>query len=154
MRGLGSLSAELSVDKVRAAIEQVIASMLSLRIANAEAILDSADKADLISSSVRFNGAWRGSCVVTCPRPVATEITCRFLGFDLDNHEDVVNEVRDCMGEVANIVGGNIKNCMPRGVDHSVPEFKGGRPAMSELVLATKFECSRGVLDISLFQLA
>ena len=51
-----------------------------------------------------------------------------------------------------NIVGGNVKNLLPRGVDHSVPIFGGSAPPKGEAILTVAFNCTSGTLWISLIR--
>jgi hypothetical protein len=83
---------------------------------------------------------------------VARELTHRFLGLQADAPEEILNAIKDCMGEVANIVGGNVKNLLPRGVDHSVPHFGPIPFDDGETILMAAFNCSAGPLWISLIR--
>lgn len=88
-----------------------------------------------------FFGAWRGFCVVCCESDVAKELTQRFLGMASASPD-----------EVANIIGGNVKNLLPRGVDHSMPVFGVSIPPTGEAVVTTAFHCTAGPLWISLIR--
>lgn len=103
-------------------------------------------------SAVRFHGSWKGYCMVCCEPEVAKELTRRFLGLRAGSTDGMQNEIRDCMGEVANIVGGNVKTLLPKGVDYSVPEFGTAMTPRGDLVITAVFNCTAGPLWISLLK--
>ena len=146
----------IAVDKLQATLSQVVTTMLGIGLDESnlfppgQQVAAPVFHAETLSSSVRFFGSWRGSCVVCCDAAVARELTERFLGMSSDSPDEVLNEIRDCMGEVANIVGGNVKNLLPRGVDHSMPVFSGSTPPPGEAILTVAFNCTAGPLWISL----
>ena len=148
----------IAVDKLQATLSQVITTMLGIGLDESN-LFPAGHKvsppvilATTLSSSVRFYGAWHGACVVSCEPAVARELTFRFLGQEADSPEEILNEIRDCMGEVANIVGGNLKTLLPRGVDHSIPHFGGGTYPEGEAIVTTAFNCASGSLWISLIR--
>lgn len=146
----------IAVDKLQATLSQVITTMLGIGLDESNLFPSAQELAPLtfhestLSSSVRFFGAWRGFCVVCCEPEVARELTRRFLGMESSSPDEILDEIKDCMGEVANIVGGNVKSLLPRGVDHSVPIFGGSTPQGVETVLTAAFNCTAGPLWVSL----
>lgn len=56
------------------------------------------------------------------------------------------------MGEVANIVGGNVKSLLPRGVDHTIPGRGGNTLPPGNPVLTAVFSCTAGPLWVSLIE--
>lgn len=59
-----------------------------------------------ISSLIGLGGDVQGLLAVHCPLTVATAITSTFLGMDI---EEIDDDVKDAIGEVANMVAGNLK---------------------------------------------
>jgi hypothetical protein len=153
-----SLVPAIAVDKLQATLSQVITTMLGIGLDESNLFPPGQEMTPPVFlpttmfSAVRFYGSWRGSCVVSCEPAVAKELTFRFLGLSGDTAEDMLDEIRDCMGEVANIVGGNVKSLLPRGIDHSVPEFGYSTPPQGEAVLTAAFNCTNGPLWISLLR--
>lgn len=62
------------------------------------------------------------------------------------------DDVRDAMGEITNIIGGNMKPILPHGVGLSMPSVVYGRPSSLKICgnvpppSTRVFERSRGVL--------
>lgn len=74
---------------------------------------------DTITSTVQFVGAWQGAVLVECNTAAACRFTARFMSIDLPAAID--DDVRDVVGELANMVAGNLKSLLPKGVDISMP---------------------------------
>jgi chemotaxis protein CheX len=76
---------------------------------------------DVLSSWVDVVGPWIGSVVLTTGRQTAAELTRALLGDsapELLDHEDVA----DAFGEIANVVGGNVKAALPGPSALGLPE--------------------------------
>ena len=70
-------------------------------------------------ASVSITGTWAGHVVVTCSEAAARQAAAAFLVME---PAEVSNEdVADVLGELANIVGGNVKSMLPAGCFVSLP---------------------------------
>jgi hypothetical protein len=81
--------------------------------------------ADVLSAWVDVVGPWTGRVVLTTGRQTAAELTRALLGAaapELLEHEDVA----DAFGEIANVVGGNVKAALPGPSALGLPEV--GQP--------------------------
>ena len=84
--------------------------------------------ADVVSSWVDVVGPWTGTVVLTTGRDTAAELTRALLGEaapEVLEEEDVV----DAFGEIANVVGGNVKAALPGPSALGLPEV-GEAPAV------------------------
>lgn len=84
--------------------------------------------ADVVSAWVDVVGPWTGSVVLTTGRQTAAELTRTLLGEaapELLDHEDVA----DAFGEIANVVGGNVKAALSGPSTLGLPEV-GQAPAV------------------------
>ena len=84
--------------------------------------------ADVVSSWVDVVGPWTGTVVLTTGRTTAEELTRALLGPaapEVLEHLDVV----DAFGEIANVVGGNVKAAVPGPSALSLPQV-GQAPAV------------------------
>jgi chemotaxis protein CheX len=79
---------------------------------------------DTITAAVHFVGEWRGAALVECRAPQALQFAARFMGMEPPAAID--EDVRDVVGELANMVAGNLKSLLPRGVDLSMPSLVEG----------------------------
>lgn len=84
--------------------------------------------ADPVSSWVDVVGPWTGSVVLTAGRRTAEELTRALLR---EHSPEVLEDedVADAFGEIANVVGGNVKAALPGPSGLSLPEI-GAAPAV------------------------
>jgi chemotaxis protein CheX len=77
-----------------------------------------------LTSAVHMTGEWNGVVLVECDRAQA----CRFAGryLSIDPPETVDDVVRDVLGELANMIGGNLKCVMHPGIRLSMPSVVDG----------------------------
>jgi chemotaxis protein CheX len=89
-----------------------------------------------VTASVSVTGAWRGHVLVSCSEPAAKNVAAALLGIE---YEEVAEEdVADALGELANIIGGNVKSLLPEPCALSLPhvhvEGAAGRyPSVTEV---------------------
>jgi chemotaxis protein CheX len=76
---------------------------------------------DALSSWVEIVGPWNGAVVLTCGRATAEELTRCLLA----EHTPPVldrEDIEDALGELANVVGGNVKAVLPGPSVLGLPE--------------------------------
>jgi chemotaxis protein CheX len=88
-----------------------------------------------VSASVSVTGAWRGHVVVRCSEAASRHAAAALLGVELD---DVTpDDVTDALGELANIIGGNVKSLLPEPCALSLPHVlihgESGYPQVMEI---------------------
>lgn len=79
------------------------------------------------SAAVTITGEWEGMVSVELPTTMAEEVCRRMLGVDDTLDEDVA----DAVGELVNMIGGNVKSLMPGPSVLSLPVVAAGRVARS-----------------------
>jgi chemotaxis protein CheX len=103
-------------------VEDVFQTMLELEVHQLE--WDASTQEGFVSAEVQFVGEWKGAVVLQCSPELAFDLTARLM------HEprpsEVDQDVRDAMGELANMVGGNLKSVLPPGVALSMPSVVAG----------------------------
>ena len=73
-----------------------------------------------VHSSVTISGSWTGHLVYACSAVAARRAAVAFL--DVASAEVSSDDVSDVLGELANIVGGNVKAMLPPGCVLSLPQ--------------------------------
>jgi chemotaxis protein CheX len=81
--------------------------------------------AGLVTAAVYLTGQWEGAIFVHCHPPQACDFAGRFVG--MPPPETVDDDVRDVMGELANMIAGNLKCTFCPGIRVSVPSVVDGR---------------------------
>ena len=79
---------------------------------------------DRLTSTVYMEGDWNGAVSLECTRAQACQFAGQFLS--MDPPEGVDDDVRDVLGELANMIGGNVKSAMATGVRLSMPSVIDG----------------------------
>jgi len=74
---------------------------------------------DMVTSTVYFAGAWQGAVLLECTRAQAR--TFAQLLMSIGPPATIDEDVRDTLGELANMLAGNLKSVLPSGVVLSMP---------------------------------
>lgn len=110
------------------AAKEIFTTMVMMEITVADEIDEKYGKlADSITGMVGLTGNYKGVLAVHLPYQVAFAITGSFLGIEVT----AVNEdVEDAIGEMANMIGGNVKSLLSehgRDIDLSLPSTISGK---------------------------
>ena len=83
--------------------------------------------AEVVSAWVDITGPWTGSVVVTCAPATAAALTESVL---MTRPPEVVDDedVADALGELANVLGGNIKSVLPGNSRLGLPQIGAAPP--------------------------
>jgi len=119
---LAPFSLDVYRDDLSSIVQSVFRTMLDLEAAASQAPWTHTP--DTITSAVHFVGEWRGAALVECGALVACQFAARYMGIEMPAAVD--DDVRDVMGELANMVAGNLKSLLPRGVELSMPSVVEG----------------------------
>jgi len=144
--------AHVTEDAVRAAIAEITKGVFSTMI-----MLDVVDEPPLetpvlsfhetVTSMVGLAGSHSGILAIHCPKNLALIITSSMLGMEVT---EINEDVNDAMGEIANMVGGDVKHIFsPKGSDInlSIPTVIYGSDYVLESMssaesLVMPFQCS------------
>jgi chemotaxis protein CheX len=111
--------------------------------------------ADQLTASIHLLGEWRGALALECNRKEACAFAGRFLSIDPPQQVDDV--VRDVIGELANMIGGNLKCVLAGGLKLSMPSVVDGadhtlrvcRAGVRERLV---FECVEGLFSVAVLR--
>lgn len=112
--------ANTTEDEVRKTIAEITKGVFSTMV-----MLDVVDETPLeepvlnfhetVTSMVGLAGSHSGIIAIHCPKKLALMVTSNMLGMDVT---EVDEDVNDAMGEIANMVGGDVKHIFsPKGAD-------------------------------------
>jgi len=100
----------LSDDDLYALAETVWTSILGLELGRGEEV--DGKIGDLTTTAcVQITGDWEGAVTVACSRSLAGKLASAMFAMEVDELSE--EEVRDAMGEIANMTGGNVKGLAP-----------------------------------------
>jgi len=136
---------ETSTEQITQIVESVFMTMMSLDVSPCDASWN--HNGDRLTSFVHLTGDWNGAVLLDCnPRQA-----CLFAGLilSMDPPDIVDDDVRDVLGELANMIGGNMKCSMPTGVRLSMPTVMEGRDydlriCGSQILERVAFQCAEG----------
>jgi chemotaxis protein CheX len=74
---------------------------------------------DRLTSAVHLTGDWNGALLLECDESQACRFAGRFLS--MDPADTVNDDVLDVLGELANMIGGNLKCVLTQGIRISMP---------------------------------
>jgi chemotaxis protein CheX len=114
-------------DDLREITEQVWSSYLDVDGSRPLMPYPAQDRSHEVTASVSLTGAWQGHVVVACSDPASRNAAAALLGVKLDEVTEA--DVADAMGELANIIGGNIKSLLPEPCALSLPHVLVGSGA-------------------------
>ncbi|MFP3906708.1 MAG: chemotaxis protein CheX [Acidimicrobiales bacterium] len=98
-------------------VNEIWEAMLGLDVAPASAVAPSAGRE--IYAAVQVTGGWEGAVIIECTEDAAQQFAVAMLG--LDGEDPAEGDVHDVMGELANMVGGNLKGAVGREAELSLP---------------------------------
>jgi len=107
---------------VRRIVEDVFRSMLDTQVKHCPEAGSPAS--GTVTASVHFAGEWKGAVLLQCKPAQAFVFTSRLMAGVKPLRIDA--DVRDALGELANMLGGNLKSVLPTGVVLSMPSVVDG----------------------------
>jgi chemotaxis protein CheX len=113
-----------TVDDLREIAEQVWAAYLDPEGVRPLLLGEPREADRAVSASVSLTGAWTGHVVVTCSSTAARHAEAAFLALEVAEVRE--DDMADVMGELANIVGGNVKSMLPPATLVSLPHVVAG----------------------------
>jgi chemotaxis protein CheX len=147
------LSVEIEPSELAQIVESVFDTMLKLETREDERPWFPGG--DRLASAVHLAGDWNGAVVLECDRGQACRFAGRFLSQDPPDAVDDV--VRDVLGELANMIGGNLKCVLMPGIRLSLPSVVDGsdcgiRICGAEVRNRLAFECAEGLFWVTVVQ--
>ncbi len=94
--------------------QEIFSSMIMLEVTpGAPYQRDKSKLTDSISGIIGLAGNIKGMLAIHLPTELALAVTTAFLGMEV---EEIDDDVRDAIGELANMLGGNLKSALdPKG---------------------------------------
>ncbi len=95
------------------ATQDIFSSMIMLEVAAGEPFVRNNDKLiNSISGIIGLAGSTKGMLAIHMDNAAALAVTTAFLGMEV---EEIDDDVRDAIGELANMLAGNIKSVLDPG---------------------------------------
>ena len=139
------LNVEIQPNQLAQIVNSVFGSMMGLEASECDS--QWFPEEDRITAAVHLAGDWNGAVLVECSREQACRFASRFLS--IEPPETVDDMVRDVLGELANMIGGNLKCLLTPGIQLSMPSVVNGsdyafRICGAEIRQRLAFQCAEG----------
>jgi chemotaxis protein CheX len=143
-------------EKIIESAKEIFSSMLMMEITAGEDVnTESLPLTDSISGVIGLAGTHKGVLAIHLPHKVAIAITSSFLGMDVD---EMNSDVEDAVGELANMLGGNVKSILSekgRDINLSLPTTISGKhydyqPNKDAERIHISFACEPGDFSVEL----
>ena len=143
-------------EKIIESTSEIFSSMVMMEITvNGEVRNSMPSLTDSITGVIGLAGTHKGVLAIHFPNSVAMAITGSFLGMDV---EEVNEDVEDAVGELANMLGGSVKSILSdkgRDIDLSLPTVISGasydfQPRREVERLVIPFHCDAGEFAVEL----
>ena len=97
--------------------ETVWSSVLGLHLEPSDHAISEKDQKGFLGAYVRITGTWTGVVTLRCSSGLAQQAARAMFASDNPSLEDI----RDMLGELVNMIGGNIKSLLPNPCHLSLP---------------------------------
>lgn len=109
-----------------------------------------------VTAAIYFAGTWRGAVLVEASKQQACHWTARLMSIPVPDR--FTDDVQDSLGELVNMVGGNLKSVLPSGVGLSMPTVVEGtnysvRVCGGSLTHRQTFVAEEGVFCVTLVEM-
>jgi len=145
-------------EKIFESVKEIFTTMVMMDVAaGGEIPKEKIPLTDSISGIIGLAGTHKGVLAIHLPHRVAMAITSSFLGMDVD---EINSDVEDAVGELANMLGGNVKSILSengRDINLSMPttisgkqyDFQSKKDAES-LVIPCRCDAGEFVIELQL----
>ncbi len=113
---------EVTPETVVQIVESIFETMMEMNVCSVEA--PAFPVGQHLTSSVYLEGNWNGAVSLECDHQQACHFASKLLA--MDPPETVDDDVRDALGELANMIGGNLKSMLGTDVRLSMPSVIDG----------------------------
>lgn len=107
-----------------------------------------------VTGSVQITGEWNGAMMLSLPSTLVNALT-KIL-FSLEPGDSTLEDKKDAVGELTNMIGGNVKALLPQPCVLSTPIFAMEGHSQhfpsTKLVTQCQFECQGNFFALSLFE--
>ena len=144
------------VEEIPRITEDVWSSVLGLELKKTENGSELSSGQRYMTAVVQITGGWKGAVSIDCPHELAQRAAASMFGVEPDAAKP--DEIKDALGEIANMIGGNFKSMLPAAVQLSLPSVVEGTEydvsvLGSQTLANIGFESEGHPFRVSVFQL-
>jgi CheY-specific phosphatase CheX len=144
---------EIQMDELTQIVQDIFATMLCLEVSKSGQSWK--PDGDRLTATIHLAGQWRGALALECEYKQACSFAARFLS--MSPPEIVDDAVHDVLGELLNMIGGNLKYVLAGGLKLCLPSVVNGddrrlrvcRAGVKERLV---FDCAEGLFAIAVLR--
>ncbi len=145
---------EIQANELAQIVESVFSTMMNLEVG--EGTTPWFSSPDRMTAAVHLTGEWNGAVLLECDRKQACSFAGRFLSMEPPAQVD--DDVRDVLGELGNMIGGNLKCVLTSGIRISMPSVTDGddqrlRICGSQVHDRLALQCAEGPFWITILKM-
>lgn len=106
-------------DQIFEIVEHVWRAFVGMDLARRDALPGGEAGGYFLVASIAIEGAWEGEAALFCSEPLAHRMAAHL--FEMAPADVGPDEVRETLGEISNIIGGNLKRLLPEPCHLSIP---------------------------------
>jgi len=130
-------------EEIRQFVTDIWSTFLNMKVSPTETPFKPKGNGNTLAGCVQVTGEWQGSVTLYAPKEIGKKVAATMYG--LDEAEVVDKQVQDVIGELTNVLAGNIKSILPAPCSISLPcvaitDFNLHHPG-SEMLTAVNFDC-------------
>ncbi len=143
-------------EKIIDATVEIFSTMVMMDVSvDNDDVEESGELQNTITGLIGLAGSHKGVLAIHIPYPVAMAITSNFLGMDIN---EINEDVEDAVGELANMLAGNVKTVLTgngRDIDLSLPSTISGssynfQPSKDVIKVVVEFGTITGTFLVEL----
>ena len=138
---------------ISSVVQEVWSSMLGVDLINGGDWTATGYEEHPLQGSIQIVGAWRGAVVLSCSLEYARSMAAGMFGAEPDTLSAA--DVNDALGELGNVIGGNLKQLLPSPCHLSLPAVREvERPASraAGLVANVGFVCEKDAFHVAVVE--
>jgi chemotaxis protein CheX len=145
----------LEESKVNEAVENIWMTVLGLDAARGPKQADGRLRPSFVTGCIQVTGAWQGAVKLECSGSLARRIAAIMLS--IDTRDVTGDEINDAVGELTNIIGGNVKALLPEPSELSMPAVTEGTDYLFSLpgshpLAQMSFSCEGKPFEVTIFE--
>ena len=130
-------------EEIRQFVTDIWSTFLNMRVSPTETPFKPKGNGNTLAGCVQITGEWQGSVTLYAPKEIGKKVAATMYG--LDESEVDNKQIQDVIGEITNVLAGNIKSILPAPCSISLPcvaitDFNLHHPG-SEMLTAVNFDC-------------
>jgi chemotaxis protein CheX len=146
---------QIGEDQIRQSVEELWASVLGLVIESRPVLGEGRPSAGLLTGCVEITGVWQGAVTIDCGPSLARKAAA--IMFGIETSETSFDQVQDALGELTNILGGQVKALLPEPCRLSLPAVAGEidnafRGAHDKVLTRLDFACLDAPVRVTILE--